>query len=158
MDRKQRIAPKYAICFRGTVLAPGLSLPPPSRAPVGVSPQMQICQGHKNTCCPGDLVLGLVEAWPQQLVPRNAAGQALSFGPGYWICPFTCCAQVDTSSTKAICYEGSKTHCLGPPGEGHMKKGELSNLRIQESRSWPRLCVTLGNHLTPPGPVSLSVQ
>lgn len=83
VDRKQRTAAKYAICFRDTGLAPGLSLPPPSRALVGVSPQVQIYQGHKNTCCPGDLVLGLVEAWPRRLVPRNAAGQALSFGPGY---------------------------------------------------------------------------
>lgn len=53
---------KCTICFLGTLLAPGLSLPPPNRAPVGAWPPMVGCQGYGNRRTFGDQVLGLGDA------------------------------------------------------------------------------------------------
>lgn len=123
--------------------------PSPSRAPISVSPQMGVCQGHRNMCCSGDQALGLVEA------SSTTAGTQECCRPStaLW-------ARLLDLPLHLVCYllSGTKTHGLmipkdGGKGEGHMHKREPSSLRVRKSRSWSWLCVTLGKppHLTGSG-------
>lgn len=79
VERKRRTAAKYAICFWGTVLAPGPSLPPPSRAPF-CCPPMGSSRATKST---DDQVLRLQQVFSTTAGVREHCKPSTALWPGY---------------------------------------------------------------------------